>query len=98
MTFFCFHFFELDKLMTEIKELNLEIAEFVGLDPETLGNMGEVHVEFKEDVAELLKKAFVHVKKMRVLKELLEFVHGPNPLGMESVWYWNELYYVPVDK
>ena len=28
------------------------------------------------DVAELLKKAFVHVKKMRVMKEHLEFAAG----------------------
>jgi hypothetical protein len=52
--------------MTEIKDLNVKIGEFVGPDPETLINMGKVHVEFKEDVADLLKKAFVDVKKMEV--------------------------------
>jgi hypothetical protein len=59
----------------------MEIAEFVGDDPETLSNMGEVHAQFKDDVVELLEKAFVHVKKMKVMKELLEFAEGPSPLS-----------------
>ena len=66
--------------MTEIKDLNVKIGEFVGPDPETLINMGKVHVEFKEDVADLLKKAFVHVKKMKVMKELVEYANASPPL------------------
>ena len=66
--------------MTQIKELNVEIGEFVGPDPETLINMGKVHAEFKEDVADLLKKAFLDVKKMEVMKELVEYAYGPPPL------------------
>ena len=67
--------------MTEIKVVNLKIAEYLGLDAESLGNMGEVHAAFKEDVAEFLKKALlekavVEKKKKRVLKELLEFARG----------------------
>jgi hypothetical protein len=71
--------------MTEIKDINMEIAEFVGDDPETLSNMGEVHAQFKDDVVELLEKAFVHVKKRRVMKELLEFAESDPPLANDEL-------------
>jgi hypothetical protein len=74
----------------------VQIGEFIGLDVETLGNMGEVYPEFKVDVAELLKKAFVHVKKMRLMKELLEFASGPGPASDGDFDGWIEygLYYI----
>jgi hypothetical protein len=66
--------------MTEIKDINIEIAQFLGNDLETLSNMGQVHVKFKEDVVDLLEKALIHAKKMRVMKELLEYAEGPSPM------------------
>ena len=66
--------------MTKITDVNKEIAKFLGPDPDTLINMGKVHVAFKDDVAELLKEALLHVNKMRVMKELLEFAEGSEPV------------------
>jgi hypothetical protein len=60
--------------------MNMEIAEFIGPDPDTLRAMGGFCADFKEDVAELLEKAIVHVGKMRVMKELLEFANGRAPV------------------
>jgi hypothetical protein len=71
--------------MTEIKDLNKVIAGFIGRDPWTLNNMGEVSAEFKEDVVELLEEAFIHEKKMRVMKELLEFAASSVPFMSDEL-------------
>jgi hypothetical protein len=66
--------------MTEEKDVNIEIATFIGPDPYTLRNMGQICPAFEQDVAGLLEKAIVHVKKMRVMEEFLEFVHSRAPV------------------
>jgi hypothetical protein len=66
--------------MTYLKVINMEIAQFIGPDPDTLRAMGDFCADFKEDVAELLENAIVRVAKMRVMQELLEMANGPEPV------------------
>ena len=77
---FFFDIFFFSRVMTRIKEVNVEIAEFIGPDPDSLAALGDFSADFKEDVADLFEKATVHVAKMRVMKELLEMANGSAPM------------------
>ena len=68
--------------MMRVKDVNILIAKFIGPDPDTLRNMGKVCPAFGVDVAELLQMAIVHVihvNRMRVMEEFLDFVYGVPP-------------------
>jgi hypothetical protein len=68
--------------MTQEKDVNIFIGKFIGHDPDTLRNMGKVCLAFQQDVAELLENAIVHVihvNRMRVMEEFLDFVYGVPP-------------------
>ena len=75
--------------MTQEKDVNIEIATFIGPDPYTLRNMGKICPAFEGDVAEFLQKAIVHVihvKKMEVMEELLAFARGGVPILDGELW------------